>query len=214
MPLAMPITPRPNVTTRLFRLSPDKRVAPRVAVAVEGRIMLEDRSEHEAVTIDASLRALAVQTSASGEPGARVVGYFETLGRLEGTIERANPGNLVIELSTTLIKRERLAAQLIWLANRNILNLADDRRHERIVPKDPRVRIRRLRDEQAIPMNGNLFDVSHSGAGVSVLGRFRPGEEILLGDTAAKVVRVFDRGIAVEFRAPIPDRLFNPEIRL
>lgn len=213
MPLAMPTMPKPYVSQRLFRLSPEKRVAPRVSINVDGRLMLNDRSEHRAVTIDASLKAMALRTDARAEAGERVVGYFDTLGRLEGIVERPTHNGLVIELNTTIGKRDRLAAQLIWLANRDMLNLPDDRRHDRIVPNDPQVNVWRSAGSQE-PIPGQLFDLSHSGAGIAIIGTFKPAEELIIGSTRARVVRVFDRGIAVEFRVPIPDKLFNPDIRL
>jgi len=36
----------------------------------------------------------------------------------------------------------------------------------------------------------------------------------MLGTTPARVVRVFDGGVAVEFRAPVPEKMFSPAIRL
>ena len=40
-------------------------------------------------------------------------------------------------IGATARKRDKLAAQLTWLANRDILNLPEDRRHDRIVPRNP-----------------------------------------------------------------------------
>ena len=40
-------------------------------------------------------------------------------------------------ISATPRKRDKLAAQLTWLANRHILGLPEDRRHGRIAPRNP-----------------------------------------------------------------------------
>ena len=40
-------------------------------------------------------------------------------------------------IAATPRKRDKLAAQLTWLANRHILSLPEDRRHGRIVPRNP-----------------------------------------------------------------------------
>lgn len=199
---------------RLFRLAVDRRAPPRVKIAVGGRFMLEDRSEHGGTTVDASIKAIAIRADATVRIGERVVGYFDTLGRLEGNVERLIEGGFAMELATTLRKRDKLASQLTWLANRAILNLPEDRRHDRVVPRDPRVQVKNLSDLGRPPTSGHIIDVSVGGAGVSVAGLFEKGDEIMLGTTPARVVRAFDGGIAVEFRAPIPDVMFSPEIQL
>lgn len=199
---------------RLFRLSLDRRSPPRVKIAIGGRFMLEDRSEHGGTAINASIKAVSIQTDAAPRIGGRVVGYFDTLGRIEGIVERLTEDGFVMELATTLRKRDKLASQLTWLANRAILNLPEDRRHDRVVPRDPRVQIKNLSDLSRPPTSGHIIDVSVGGAGVSVAGPFEKGDEIMLGTTPARVVRAFEGGIAVEFRAPIPDVMFSPEIRL
>jgi hypothetical protein len=199
---------------RLFRLSTERRTPPRVPIAVGGRFMLEDRTEHGGTAVDASIRAISVRTDAVARVGERVVGYFDTIGRIEGQIERLNPDGFMLELATTLRKRDKLAAQLTWLANRAVLNLPEDRRHDRVVPRDPRVTVKNLSDVSQSAMAGHLIDLSQGGAGVSVNGSFQKGDELILGTTPARVVRVFDGGVAVEFRAPIPDVMFSPEIRL
>ena len=146
--------------------------------------------------------------------GERVVGYFDTIGRIEGNIERLTPEGFVVELATTLRKRDKLAAQLIWLANRDQLSLPEDRRHDRIVPRDPRLMVRNLSNGLAPTIAGHVIDVSLSGARVSVPGEFQKGDDLMLGTTPARVVRVFDGGVAVEFRAPVPEKMFSPAIRL
>jgi len=101
---------------QLFRLSSERRVPLRVKIEIGGRFMLEDRSEHGGTATDASIKALGIRSDAVVRIGERVVGYFDTIGRIEGTVERLTPEGFVVELATTLRKRDKLAAQLIWLA--------------------------------------------------------------------------------------------------
>ncbi len=199
---------------RLFRLSGDRRAPPRVKIEIGGRFMLEDRTEHGGTVLEASIKALSIRSDADVRIGERLVGYFDTIGRIEGTIERVTEGGFVVELATTLRKRDKLAAQLIWLANREVLNLPEDRRHDRIVPRDPRIMVRNLSNSLAPTVAGHIIDVSLSGASVSVRGEFKRGDELMLGTTPARVVRVFDGGVAAEFRAPVPDKMFSPDIHL
>jgi hypothetical protein len=55
-------------------------------------------------------------------------------------------------------------AQLTWLANRDILNLPEDRRHDRIVPRNP---IAILTLEDGSKMTCRIIDMSLSGAAIA-----------------------------------------------
>jgi hypothetical protein len=57
-------------------------------------------------------------------------------------------------------KRDKLATQLAWLANRQSLGLPQDRRHERIAPRD-RYTILQLANGREY--TATLIDVSMSG---------------------------------------------------
>ncbi len=60
----------------------------------------------------------------------------------------------------------------------------------------------------------SLIDISISGAALRV--DFQPplGARVVVGSTAAQVVRHIDLGIAVEFMRPFPADEFNDETRL
>jgi hypothetical protein len=205
--------PESTASQRLFRLSAERRVAPRVRISIGGRFMLENRTEYGGTASEASLQALVVEADCTPRIGERVVGYFYSIGRVEGQVVRLMPGGFVIEMVTTLVKRDKLANQLTWLANREILNLPEDRRHDRVVPRDPRIAVTNLASPAA-PMQAHLIDVSRSGAAVAVRGDFTRGDEIMLGTTPARVVRAFEGGIAVEFHGSVPDAMFDVDIRL
>lgn len=213
MSAALPISPETSARIRLFRLPVEKIATPRVKFSVGGRLMLEDRTEHGATTVEASVTTLALRSDAQCRIGERIIGYFDTIGRVEGHVETITGNDIVMSIETSLRKRDKLAGQIIWLANRDLLNLPEDRRYDRVVPRDPRVSIRRRGAIEGIELRGHLIDISRSGAGVSVLGRFEMGEELFIGSTPARVVRLFEGGIAVEFRASIPDAMFGVDIR-
>lgn len=208
--LSSDATPR-----KLFRMSAERRQTPRVTLAIGGRVMLEDRSEHPATAQDASLKAMTIESEIDPRLGERVVGYFYTIGRIEGTVSRLTEKGFVLDITTTLVKREKLAGQLTWLANRDMLNLPEDRRHDRIVPRDPRILVRQMSNPSGAELPGHLIDVSRSGAAASVRGAtFKKGDEVMLGTTPARVVRAFDGGIAVEFYGQVPEHMFSEGIRL
>ena len=119
-------------------LNEEKRRFQRVRVNLLGRYMLADRREFPCQVLDMSPGGMAIIGPVSGKAGERVVAYIDHVGRLEGTIIRVLPNGFAMSIAATPRKRDKLAAQLTWLANRHILGLPEDRRHDRIVPRNPR----------------------------------------------------------------------------
>jgi PilZ domain len=93
-------------------------------------------------------------------------------------------------------KRDKLASQLTWLANRQLLGLPEDRRHDRVQPRIPRTVITLDNGQQVV---ARLIDISTSGAGISTELKLVMDQRIVVGKLPAKVVRVFEGGVAVEF---------------
>jgi hypothetical protein len=105
-------------------------------------------------------------------------------------------------IAATSRKRDKLAAQLTWLANRHILGLPEDRRHGRITPRNP---AGRLILANGINVACRVIDISQSGAAVATDQRPEIGSPITIGKTSGRVVRHLEDGIAIEFtRSSIP----------
>ena len=160
--------------------------------------MLEDRREYPCQVIDMSPGGMAMITPVSGRVGERVVAYLDHLSRVEGRIARLFDGGFAVELRNTPRKRDKIANVLTWLANRDELNLPEDRRHDRFVPKNPITKI-------VLPDGSEhmcrIIDVSLSGAALATDVQPEPGDSIALGKMRARVVRRIEGGIAVEFAA-------------
>jgi PilZ domain len=108
-------------------------------------------------------------------------------------------------ISATPRKRDKLAAQLTWLANRHILDLPEDRRHGRFVPRNP---VGRLILPSGLNLSCRIIDVSQSGAGIMSDERPPIGSLVTLGKVQGRVVRHVDDGFAIEFtRLQHPDSL-------
>jgi len=108
-------------------------------------------------------------------------------------------------VNATPRKRDKMAAQLTWLANRQILNPPEDRRHDRIVPRNPSARIV-LPDGTALLCR--IIDMSLSGAAISSATRPAIGAKVMIGRVQAQVVRHLEEGFALEFAFPqLPDSL-------
>jgi hypothetical protein len=177
----------------------ERRRHARVKVALIGRYMLSDRCEYPCQTLDISPGGLSVVAPVMGSPGERVVAYFDTIGRVEGVLVRNFENGFAMTIAATPRKREKLADQLTWLANRQVLGLPEDRRHDRLAPKNTRSFLV-MPDGREIPCR--VVDVSLSGAAVHIDVQPPLGTPVTLGRTAAKVVRHFEGGVAVEFTRP------------
>jgi hypothetical protein len=191
--MAVPLT-----KTRSLPLAEERRRHQRVKVNLLGRYMLADRREYPCQVVNMSPGGIALVAPVIGEPGERVIAYVDHLGRLEGKIARSLDNGFAMTIEATLRKRDKLAAQLTWLANRHILNLPEDRRHGRFIPRKAMARM--------ILPNGNnvtcrVIDLSESGAAISISPELRPvvGTMVTIGKTQGRVVRHIDDGFAVEF---------------
>src|ERR1700694_1588031 len=127
----------PQTKAVILPMSEERRRFQRVRVNLLGRYMLADRREFPCQVMDMSPGGMALIAPVSGKAGERVVAYIDPLGRLEGTIVRVYPNGFAMSIAATQRKRDKLAAQLTWLANRHILNLPEDPRHHRITPRQP-----------------------------------------------------------------------------
>ena len=174
----------------------ERRNFQRVRVKVHGRYMLEDRSEHACQVIDMSPGNVALRCARIGAPGERVIAYLDHIGRIEGIVTRRLDDGFAMTIIASDRKRDKLAAQLTWLANRHELDLPEDRRHERVTPRNP-VTVLKLADGRQYQCR--LIDLSLSGAAVEIETRPENGTQVALGNMRGTVVRHFEDGIAIEF---------------
>lgn len=192
--------------------APDKRRHQRVPVALLGRYMLSDRREFPCQTVDMSPGGVRIICAVLGAIGERVVLYLEQIGRVEGVIVRHPASNsLAARLTATPRKREKIASQLTWLANREALGLPEGRTHERLTPRNPAVTVKIEGEGEA---QARIIDVSMSGVALASTRAPALGTNVLVGSTPGKVVRHFEGGFGAQFLLPIsPDR-FHEGIRL
>src|SRR5450631_1435555 len=174
----------------------ERRRFQRVKVHLLGRYMLPDRREFPCQIINMSPGGLALLAPGIGNVGDRVIAYLDHIGRVEGKIIRIIDNGFAMSIGATARKRDKLAAQLTWLANRNILGLPEDRRHGRIVPRNP---VGRLIMPNGVNLTCRIIDVSQSGAGIATDQRPPIGALVMLGTIQGRVVRHLEEGFAVEF---------------
>jgi hypothetical protein len=183
-------------TRSILPSAEEKRRFQRVKVHLLGRYMLPDRREFPCQVINMSPGGLALLGPGIGNVGDRVIAYLDHIGRVEGKITRIIDNGFAMTVGATPRKRDKLAAQLTWLANRDILNLPEDRRHDRIVPRNP-ICVLTLQD--GAQMSCRIIDLSLSGAAIAAERRPPLDTHVSLGRVQARVVRYLEDGFALEF---------------
>jgi PilZ domain len=174
----------------------ENRSYQRVKVKVYGRFMLEDRTEHPCQVVDMSPGNASFITDHVGELGEKVIAYIDHIGRVEGVLTRTLPDGFAMAILASDRKKDKLAAQLTWLANKHELDLPEDRRHERVLPKNP-MSVLALNDGRQYQCR--IVDLSLSGSAVEIDVKPALGTPVTLGTMRGQVVRHFDEGVAIEF---------------
>jgi len=175
---------------------PEQRSFQRVSVNLPGRLMVASHDEYDCTVLDMSPGDAAFQCTARPRIGERIIAYVDHLGRIEGTVAIVNDTGFAILLNATDRKREKLAAQLTWIANKHELGLPEDRRHNRLTPRNTSTDLT-LDDGRRYPCR--IIDLSLSGAAVDIDVRPALGTPVQLGHMKGRVVRHFQEGVAIEF---------------
>ena len=122
-------------------LSEERRRYPRVRVNLLGRYMLTDRQEYPCQVTNMSQGGMTLVAPVIGQINERVIAYVDHVGRLEGVVTRQLENGFAMSIAATPRKRDKLAAQLTWLANRDLLGTVDDRvqlHHQAAAPETQR----------------------------------------------------------------------------
>ena len=188
----------------------ERRNFQRVRVKIYGRFMLEDRTEHPCQVLDMSPGNVALRCEQVGQPGEKVIAYIDHIGRVEGVITRTLQDGFAMTVIASDRKKDKLAAQLTWLANKHELDLPEDRRHERVAPRNP---LSTLQLADGRQYQCRIIDLSLSGAAVEIDVKPALGVQVVLGTMRGQVVRHFEEGVAIEFavvqRPEMLDAEFN-----
>lgn len=177
----------------------EKRRFQRVRVSLLGRYMLAaSKREYPCQVVDMSPGGVALIAPVCGQEGEQVIAYIDHIGRIEGRLVRRIDNGFAMTIEATARKRDKIAAQLTWLANRHVLGLPEDRRHERVTPRDPRTQ---MTFPDGRVQRCTIIDMSLSGAALAIDAQLPIGTPVLLGRLRARIVRHIEQGVAVEFAA-------------
>jgi hypothetical protein len=183
------------------RIVPDRRRHKRYALPLLGRFMRANKQEFPCRLNDISVGGASLMSPVEVEIGERIVAYLDEIGGIEGVVVRVFDGGFAMSLRVSQHKREKLAAQITWLVNKEELGNSFGRRHQRIAVVN---KTSTLRLPDGTTADCHVLDVSLSGASIGTDARPPIGEEVVFGKLRCRVMRYHDRGIGVQF-LDIPD---------
>jgi hypothetical protein len=198
------------IKTRLDPYAAERRRHSRVEVCLSGQFMRENRQEFPCKTRDISPGGIAFMADEPVALGEKIIAYLSQIGRVEGLVRRQFPSGFAISMNLPAMKRERLADQLTWLANRQELGMPEDRRHERIQPRERHSTLTLPNGRETLC---RIVDISRSGAAISTAPAPSIGSTLTLGKTRGQVVREFVGGVAIEFDRIVSEDVFNAGYR-
>lgn len=172
-----------------------------VQVGFSGRLMLASGGEYSGEVTEMSPGSARISSMGRPVIGEKVIAYVDHIGRIEGRAWRVDEGGFGMTVEASQRKRDKIAAQLTWFANREELSLPEDRRHERLQPQSQDTKLQ-LPDGRTYKCR--IIDLSVSGAAVQIDVRPARGTNIVLGTMRGRVARHFDGGVAIEFAKLMP----------
>ena len=178
------------------RIVADLRRYRRVPLSLPGRFMRESRQEFTCQLQDISVGGAGIATTTPVQINERIVAYFDVLGGLDGFVTRNYSDGFAIQFKVSAHKREKLAAQIMWLFNRSEYPEEAGRQHERVGAAGQRAR---LKLDDKIIIDVDVIDISASGASLATTARPPLGALVMLGTIKALVKRHHETGIALQF---------------
>jgi hypothetical protein len=189
----------------------ERRRHPRHQIALSTRCMLGDRLEFSCRTIDISPDGVGVTGVEEGGIGERIVAYINQIGRIEGTIARRFAEGFALAIHAPAAKRDKLMQRIAWLIEREASGAPEERQHERIAADNQQTV---LRTDDGQRHAAALLDISAPGAALNVSAAPPIGSPVMVGQTAARVVRHFPGGIAVSFSEELPESALSAHVQL
>jgi signal transduction histidine kinase len=174
----------------------EKRKEKRIGLRLSGKLFAPDRGwEEDCTVLDFSVDGAGLRCGASAPVGTRVVLYIECFGRFEGKVLQRNRLRMGVEFKSSKAKRERTRQQIAdFVAHGGVTGAPRAAVRAGNVPA-----LSHFIAEDGTKSNCEVIDVGFTGASFRTETRPAVGDTIVFGETAARVVRHTEAGIAVEF---------------
>lgn len=168
----------------------------RVQVDLPGRFVTASNQEFPCAAAQMSSGDVLISSDVRPQSGQHISLHLDELGDFLGVVGEHDPAGFVMTLHLSRPQRYKLADHLTWFANRHLIDLPEDRRHERITPRTTRAVLRLPDGHDHIV---KIIDLSRSGVRIETNVQPAVGTPIMIGKTPAVVVRHFEGGIAGQF---------------
>jgi hypothetical protein len=203
MSLALAMTKDRNSVVE--RAKAERRHFMRARVEIAGRFFVpSDSREASCKIVDLSPGGALCVSEIVPTADTPIVLYIDGFGRLEGGVVRPQEvvaggttpeGSFGVQFHCSAMKRDKIAEQLTLYMNRGVVDEAAMRRHDR----EPTKGLTRFTRSNGEVLNCEVQDLSLSGVSLKTDARLPLGEIVLIGQTAGRVVRHHETGIAIEF---------------
>ena len=199
------------------RAKAERRHFMRARVEIAGRFFVpSDSREAQCKVVDLSPGGALIVSEIVPMAETQVILYIDGFGRLEGNVVRPQEviadgttspeGSFGVQFHCSPMKRDKIAEQLTLYLNRGIVDETTVRRHDR----EPTKGLTRFTRANGEVLNCEVQDLSLSGVSLKTDVRPPLGEIVLIGQTAGRVARHHETGIAIEFVSAQHDKA-NPD---
>jgi hypothetical protein len=168
----------------------------RVQVGLPGHYVAPSLGEFPCTALEMSSGDVLLSADVRAKSGEQIILHLDELGHFFGVVGGHDPAGFIMTLQLSRAQRDKLADQLTWFANRHLIDLPEERRHERIAPATTRAVLRLPDGNDHIV---KILDLSRSGVRIETNVLPAVGTPVVVGKTPAVVVRHFDGGIAGQF---------------
>jgi hypothetical protein len=175
----------------------EKRKQKRAEMGLNGKLFIPQHGcENDCTIMDFSADGAGVKCVGSAPIGTKVVLYIECFGRFEGTVVRRDRIRLGVEFQSSKVKRERTQEQLSEFVANGMTVRAPVRTGTRASELPP---LHYFIAADGRKIDCEIVDIALGGASLKTTERPHVGEVLAFGETAGRVVRHTDDGIAVQF---------------
>jgi hypothetical protein len=175
----------------------EKRSQERTGVGLKGKLFVPNRgSEDDCVIMDFSSDGAGIKCLGSAPIGTQVVLYVDCFGRFEGIVVQRDRVRLGVRFQSSKVKRERTREQIADFVSNGLPDHTQFRKTARIKEMPP---MQYFIAADGSKIDCEVVDIALGGASLKTTQRPGVGEMLAFGETAGRVVRHTDEGIAVQF---------------
>ena len=176
----------------------DRRQYQRVELSLVGRFLGTSDNEHSCKVKNISAGGALLESDAIPQIGEQLIIYLDQLGRFTGNVVRIDDGAFAVQFTHSRPKAQRTSDAIMKLMhNKDSVPFT-----ERSAPRVAQDQATQITLESGQKLVCSIVDISLTGASIAITPRPKTGTRLILGKTAAKVVRHHETGVGLLFLGP------------